>query len=217
MEKLLTQTGVLIECEPAIKSIIVHLDSVNNDIIIEDLDETHLVVKENMVQVLKQKLEDVRSLPISLPTLCRICLADSDLLDSVSRRPIGLRNHWRTVTDLWSIDGLCHTTWVVALSLIDLGRKKSIDGVRDHRGFSPWAGYQSFTLQHKWDTIEYPLHITADFFLRASQTWASASEAPTSGPPKRPRSGGPRRSTLPYTSSLRWSVNISNQPGGKAR
>ena len=51
--------GVLIQCEPAIKSIIVHLDSVNNDIIIEDLDEQTLVVKENMVQLLKQKLEDV--------------------------------------------------------------------------------------------------------------------------------------------------------------
>ncbi len=50
---------MLIECEPAIKSIIVHFDSVNNDIIIEDLDETHLVIKENMVQVLKQKLEEV--------------------------------------------------------------------------------------------------------------------------------------------------------------
>ncbi|KAL2015622.1 hypothetical protein VTK56DRAFT_5100 [Thermocarpiscus australiensis] len=50
--------GVLIECEPAIKSIIVHIDNANNDIIIEDLDEQHLVVKENMVQVLKQKLED---------------------------------------------------------------------------------------------------------------------------------------------------------------
>ncbi|KAK0720577.1 TFIIH subunit TTDA/Tfb5 [Lasiosphaeria hispida] len=50
--------GVLIECEPAIKSIIVHLDSANNDIIIEDLDESHLVVKENMVHLLKQKLED---------------------------------------------------------------------------------------------------------------------------------------------------------------
>ncbi|KXX74002.1 RNA polymerase II transcription factor B subunit 5 [Madurella mycetomatis] len=50
--------GVLIECEPAIKSIIVHLDSANNDIIIEDLDEQHLVVKENMVHVLKQKLEE---------------------------------------------------------------------------------------------------------------------------------------------------------------
>lgn len=53
--------GVLVECEPAIKSIIVHLDSENHDFIIEDLDEQRLVVKENMVQLLKQKLEDVRS------------------------------------------------------------------------------------------------------------------------------------------------------------
>lgn len=58
----LSGIGVLIQCEPAIKSIIVHLDSVNNDIIIEDLDEQTLVVKENMVQLLKQKLEDVSCL-----------------------------------------------------------------------------------------------------------------------------------------------------------
>lgn len=50
---------MLIECEPAIKSIIVHLDRQHNDIIIEDLDESHLVVKENMVIILKQKLEEV--------------------------------------------------------------------------------------------------------------------------------------------------------------
>ncbi|KAK1771208.1 TFIIH subunit TTDA/Tfb5 [Phialemonium atrogriseum] len=50
--------GVLVECEPAIKSIIVHLDSENHDFIIEDLDEQRLVVKENMVQLLKQKLEE---------------------------------------------------------------------------------------------------------------------------------------------------------------
>ncbi|KAL1866989.1 hypothetical protein VTK73DRAFT_4399 [Phialemonium thermophilum] len=50
--------GVLVECEPAIKSIIVHLDSFKHDFIIEDLDEERLVVKENMVQLLKQKLED---------------------------------------------------------------------------------------------------------------------------------------------------------------
>lgn len=57
---------MLIECEPAIKSIIVHLDSANHDIIIEDLDETHLFVKENMVPVLKHKLEEVSPLPLSL-------------------------------------------------------------------------------------------------------------------------------------------------------
>ncbi|KAK4153616.1 TFIIH subunit TTDA/Tfb5 [Chaetomidium leptoderma] len=51
--------GVLVECEPAIKSILVHIDSTNNnEFIIEDLDETHLFVKETMVHLLKQKLED---------------------------------------------------------------------------------------------------------------------------------------------------------------
>lgn len=51
--------GVLIECDPSIKSIIVNIDSDNHDFIIEDLDEERVVVKENMVAALKQKLEDV--------------------------------------------------------------------------------------------------------------------------------------------------------------
>lgn len=60
--------GVLIECDPSIKSIIVNIDSDNHDFIIEDLDEERVVVKENMVPLLKQKLEDVRSnLPITYP------------------------------------------------------------------------------------------------------------------------------------------------------
>ncbi len=63
---------MLIECEPAIKSLIVHLDAATNDIIIEDLDESHLVVKENMVQVLKQKLEDV-CLPFAFLSSSSLC------------------------------------------------------------------------------------------------------------------------------------------------
>lgn len=51
--------GVLIACEPAIKSIIVNINSENNDYIIEDLDDGHLVVQENKVQLLKQKLDEV--------------------------------------------------------------------------------------------------------------------------------------------------------------
>ncbi|KFA49789.1 hypothetical protein S40285_07130 [Stachybotrys chlorohalonatus IBT 40285] len=51
--------GVLIECDPSIKSIIVKIDSDNHDYIIEDLDEERVVVKENMVAQLKKKLEDV--------------------------------------------------------------------------------------------------------------------------------------------------------------
>lgn len=37
-----------------------NIDSTNHDFIIEDLDEERVVVKENMVHLLKQKLEDVR-------------------------------------------------------------------------------------------------------------------------------------------------------------
>ncbi|EFW99174.1 RNA polymerase 2 general transcription and DNA repair factor tfiih component [Grosmannia clavigera kw1407] len=50
--------GVLVECDPAIKSIIVNIDSQNHDYIIEELDEQRLVVKENMMVSLKTKLDD---------------------------------------------------------------------------------------------------------------------------------------------------------------
>lgn len=51
----------MIECDPSIKSIIVNIDSDSHEFIIEDLDEERVVVKENMVALLKQKLEDVRA------------------------------------------------------------------------------------------------------------------------------------------------------------
>lgn len=56
--------GVLIECDPSIKSIIVNIDSENHEFIIEDLDDERIVVKENMVAALKQKLEDVSLIPV---------------------------------------------------------------------------------------------------------------------------------------------------------
>ncbi|OTB09068.1 hypothetical protein M426DRAFT_7094 [Hypoxylon sp. CI-4A] len=49
--------GTLVECDPSIKSIIVSLDSEHNEYIIEDLDETHLVIKDNMVAKLKGELD----------------------------------------------------------------------------------------------------------------------------------------------------------------
>lgn len=66
---------MLIECDPSIKSIIVNIDSDNHEFIIEDLDEERVVVKENMVPILKQKLEDVRILA-SLLLACSRTLAD---------------------------------------------------------------------------------------------------------------------------------------------
>lgn len=51
--------GVLIECDPSIKSIIVKIDSERNDFIVEELDDQTLVIKENKLQTLKMMLEEV--------------------------------------------------------------------------------------------------------------------------------------------------------------
>jgi len=50
--------AVLVECDPSIKSIIVNIDSESHDYILEDLDDQRVVVLENKVAQLKQKLEE---------------------------------------------------------------------------------------------------------------------------------------------------------------
>lgn len=52
-------SGILVECDPSIKAIIIKLDSERNDFIVEDLDDTHLVINEGMLPTLKMRLEDV--------------------------------------------------------------------------------------------------------------------------------------------------------------
>ncbi|EHA55734.1 hypothetical protein MCOR27_010521 [Pyricularia oryzae] len=49
--------GVLITCDPSIKSIIVDINNTRNDIIVEDIDDTHLLIKESMVDMLKRLLD----------------------------------------------------------------------------------------------------------------------------------------------------------------
>ncbi|KAK1754502.1 hypothetical protein QBC47DRAFT_402918 [Echria macrotheca] len=66
--------GVLVTVEPAIKSLILHIDSGTNDIIIEDLDETHLLIKESMLPVLKKKLDE----RLKSTTVVPDSLSDSD-------------------------------------------------------------------------------------------------------------------------------------------
>ena len=86
--------GVLIECDPSIKSIIVNIDSARHDYIIEDLDDQRVVVKENMVGELKRRLEEVR-LPAcaSHATPAAMELTDSIEVgrDTAARRRIGIR------------------------------------------------------------------------------------------------------------------------------
>ncbi|KAG4435245.1 hypothetical protein IFR05_009278 [Cadophora sp. M221] len=51
--------GVLVECDASIKSIIVKIDAVDHAFIVEELDDQTLVIKENMLSILKQRLDDI--------------------------------------------------------------------------------------------------------------------------------------------------------------
>ncbi|CDO51638.1 similar to Saccharomyces cerevisiae YDR079C-A TFB5 Component of the RNA polymerase II general transcription and DNA repair factor TFIIH [Geotrichum candidum] len=48
--------GVLIECDPSIRALVLNIDAKTHDIIIEELDETHLMVDENKVEYIKSEL-----------------------------------------------------------------------------------------------------------------------------------------------------------------
>jgi len=57
---LILQLGLLIECDPSIKSMILKYDEERHDYIVEDLDdENHLVIKESQLQNLKVRLDQV--------------------------------------------------------------------------------------------------------------------------------------------------------------
>ena len=53
-------SGVLVECDPSIKAIILKIDQDKHDYIVEDLDDQTLVVKESQLATLKARLEEVR-------------------------------------------------------------------------------------------------------------------------------------------------------------
>jgi TFIIH basal transcription factor complex TTD-A subunit len=51
--------GVLVTCDASIKSIIVKIDSEEHAFIVEELDDSTLVVKENMLSILKMRLDEI--------------------------------------------------------------------------------------------------------------------------------------------------------------
>jgi len=56
---MLIMSGVLVQCDPSIKSIIVKIDSEDHAFIVEELDDQTLVVKENMMSILKMRLDEI--------------------------------------------------------------------------------------------------------------------------------------------------------------
>lgn len=58
-------SGVLIECDPSIKAIILKIDQEQHDYIVEDLDDQTLVIKESQLLRLKERLEEVHRTVLS--------------------------------------------------------------------------------------------------------------------------------------------------------
>jgi len=55
--------GVLIECDPAMKQYLLHLDEKNllgnQKFILQDLDETHLFVASDVLEQLQEKIDEL--------------------------------------------------------------------------------------------------------------------------------------------------------------
>ncbi|CAG2175131.1 unnamed protein product [Oppiella nova] len=56
------QKGILIECDPQMKQFLLHLDETNalgTRFIIQDLDSTHLFISSDIIDSLKNQIDDL--------------------------------------------------------------------------------------------------------------------------------------------------------------
>lgn len=54
--------GILVECDPAMKQFLVHLDESNafgRKFVIQDLDDTHLFISADIIDTLQDKIDDL--------------------------------------------------------------------------------------------------------------------------------------------------------------
>lgn len=59
--------GSLIQCDPSIKALIMQIDAEQSDIILEELDDTHLLVDPAKVEFIKRELNRLLSKNIYNP------------------------------------------------------------------------------------------------------------------------------------------------------
>ncbi|EDO18681.1 hypothetical protein Kpol_1055p36 [Vanderwaltozyma polyspora DSM 70294] len=59
--------GALVQCDPSIKALIIQMDSEHNDIILEELDDTHLLVDPTKIEYIKHELNRMLSKNIYNP------------------------------------------------------------------------------------------------------------------------------------------------------
>jgi TFIIH basal transcription factor complex TTD-A subunit len=66
---ILMCTGTLVRCDASIKAMLLDIDSKNNnEYIIEELDEEHILVKETKINELKARLNSVNMLTRTAPS-----------------------------------------------------------------------------------------------------------------------------------------------------
>ncbi|KAH3685789.1 hypothetical protein WICPIJ_003252 [Wickerhamomyces pijperi] len=53
--------GALVECDASIRALIVRIDSERHDVVIQELDETHLLIDSNKVDFVKAELNRLLS------------------------------------------------------------------------------------------------------------------------------------------------------------
>lgn len=59
--------GALIQCDPSIKALIIQIDADKSDIILEELDDTHLLIDPAKVEFIKRELNRLLSKNIYNP------------------------------------------------------------------------------------------------------------------------------------------------------
>ena len=63
--------GVLVEFDPAMKQLLLHLDeklTLGSSFVIQDLDETHLFITQEVLELLQEKIDDLMD-KISVPVV----------------------------------------------------------------------------------------------------------------------------------------------------
>lgn len=63
--------GVLVECDPAMKQFLLHLDeklTLGSSFVIQDLDETHIFITQDVLELLQEKIDDLMD-KISIPVV----------------------------------------------------------------------------------------------------------------------------------------------------
>lgn len=64
---LTASKGVMVQCDPSIRALILQIDSKTSGIVLEELDDTHLLIKQDQVQYVKTELNKLLSMNIYNP------------------------------------------------------------------------------------------------------------------------------------------------------